>query len=87
MTLPRKVYPVDPGLRPLYELEGRSNLGHALGTTVLLELRRRRGAEVGYQRTSNGFEVDFKAHFPGGQRELIQVCVDLSDRAPPASES
>lgn len=78
MTLPRKVYPIDPGLLPLYELEGRSNLGHALETAVLLELRRR-GAEVGYVRTSGGFEVDFQARFSDGRRELIQVCADLSN--------
>ena len=69
MTLPRKVYPIDPGLLPLYELDGRSNLGHALETVVLLELLRQ-GAEVGYLRTSDGFEVDFHARFPDGRREL-----------------
>lgn len=67
-------------LLPLYELEGRSNRGHALETAVLLELRRR-GAEVGYLRTSGGFEVDVLARFPDGRRELIQVCADLSDHA------
>ena len=80
MTLPRKVYPIDQGLLPLYELDGRSNLGHALETVVLLELLRQ-GAEVGYLRTSDGFEVDFHARFPDGRRELIQVCADLSDGA------
>ena len=74
------MYPVDPGLLPLYELEGRSNLGHALETVVLLELLRK-GAEVGYLRTSNGHEVDFLARFPDGRRELIQVCTDLSEPA------
>ena len=80
MTLPRKVYPIDQGLLPLYELDGRRNLGHALETVVLLELLRQ-GAEVGYVRTSDGFEVDFHARFPDGRRELIQVCADLSDGA------
>ena len=78
MTLPRKVYPIDPGLLPLYELEGRGNVGHALETAVLLELLRR-GAEVGYVRTAEGCEVDFHARFPDGRRELIQVCAHLSD--------
>jgi hypothetical protein len=41
----------------------------------------RQGAEVGYLRTSDGFEVDFHARFPDGQRELIQVCAELSDGA------
>jgi predicted AAA+ superfamily ATPase len=80
MTLPRKVYPIDPGLLPLYEMQGRSNLGHALETVVLLELLRR-GAEVGYLRNSSGTEVDFQARFPHGRREVIQVCTDLSDPA------
>ena len=80
MALPRKVYPIDPGLLSLYELEGRSNRGHALETVVLLELQRR-GAEVGYLRTSSGFEVDFHARFPDGRRELIQVCADLTEPA------
>lgn len=80
MTLPRKVYPIDPGLLPLYELQGRSHVGHALETVVLLELLRR-GAEVGYLRNSSGTEVDFQARFPNGRRELIQVCADLSDPA------
>ncbi len=56
MSLPRKVYPIDPGLLSLDGLEGRSNRGHALETVVLLELQRR-GAEVGYLRKSSGFEV------------------------------
>ena len=30
----------------------------------------RQGAEVGYLRTSDGFEVDFHARFPDGRREL-----------------
>jgi predicted AAA+ superfamily ATPase len=80
MTLPRKIYPIDPGLLPLYALDGRSNVGHALETVVLLELLRQ-GAEVGYLLTSAGFEVDFHARFPDGRRELIQVCADLSDSA------
>jgi len=80
MTLPRKVYPIDPGLLPLYELDGRSNLGHALETAVLLELLRR-GADVGYIRNPSGTEVDFQVRFPNGERELIQVCAELSDPA------
>ncbi len=54
--------------------------GRAVETVVLLELLRQ-GAEVGYLRTSDGFEVDFHARFPDGRRELIQVCADLSDSA------
>jgi uncharacterized protein len=78
MVNPRKGYPVDPGLIPLYESTGRPNLGHALETAVLVELERR-GYEVSYVRTKEGFEVDFLARAPGQSPELIQVCLDISD--------
>lgn len=78
MVNPRKVYPVDPALIPLYDRSGRANIGHALETCVLLELERR-GAEVHYVRTTRGYEVDFLARYWDGHEELIQVCADLSD--------
>jgi uncharacterized protein len=76
MVNPRKAYPVDPGLLALYERTGRANLGRALETAVLLELERR-GCEVGYIRTQEGYEVDFLARDPEGRTTLIQVCVDV----------
>jgi uncharacterized protein len=39
----------------------------------------RRGYEVSYVRTKEGFEVDFLARAPGQSPELIQVCLDISD--------
>jgi uncharacterized protein len=80
MVNPRKGYPVDPGLIPIYERTGRPNLGHALETAVLIELERR-GYEVSYVRTREGFEVDFLARASGQPLELIQVCLDISDSA------
>lgn len=77
MVNPRKSYPVDPGLIPVFDRSGRANIGHALETAVLVELERRR-AEICYVRTSEGYEVDFLAHYPSGDRELIQVCADAS---------
>ena len=47
---------------------------------MLLGLRRR-GADVGYLRTSSGCEVDVLARFPDGWRNLVQVGADLSDPA------
>lgn len=78
MVNPRKVYPVDTGLIPVFDRSGRRNLGHALETAVLIELERRR-CNVTYVRTPNGFEVDFLARGPEGETELIQVCADASD--------
>ncbi|NOX53340.1 MAG: ATP-binding protein, partial [Planctomycetes bacterium] len=78
MVNPRKVYPVDPGLIPLFDRSGKANIGHALETAVRIELERR-DAEVHYVRTRDGYEVDFLARYADGQQELIQVCVALDD--------
>jgi len=78
MVNPRKVYPVDQGLIPIYERSGRPNLGHALETVVLLELERR-GYEVAYTRTSQGYEVDFLASAPGMPLLLLQVAADVHE--------
>lgn len=78
MVNPRKAYPVDPALIALFDRTGRSNIGHALETAVLIELERRR-ASVTYARTSAGHEVDFVARGLDGEMELIQVCADASD--------
>ncbi len=80
MVNPRKVYPIDPGLIPVFDRSGRANLGHALETCVLLELERR-GVEVAYVRTPSGFEVDFLARYPDGREALFQVCADLGEPA------
>lgn len=78
MSNPRKAYPIDPALIPLYARTAQRNIGHALETVVYLELERR-GAEVGYVRTQSGYKVDFYARYPTGESELIQVCADWSD--------
>ena len=85
MVNPRKAYPVDTGLIPLFDRTGRANIGHALETAVLIELERRR-LEVSYVRTAQGYEVDFLARAGDGRRELIQVCADASDPAMSARE-
>jgi predicted AAA+ superfamily ATPase len=80
MVNPRKAYPVDPGLIPVFDRTGRANVGHALETAVLVELERR-GMSVAYVRTPEGHEVDFVARRPGGGEELIQVVADATDAA------
>ena len=80
MVNPRKAYPVDPGLISLFERSGRSHQGRALETVVLLELERR-GWEVSYLRTEQGWEVDFVAHRAGVAPMLIQVCLETSQDA------
>lgn len=77
MVNPRKVYPVDPGLIPLYERGGRAQTGHALEGVVMLELERR-GYDVQYVRTKDDFEVDFLATHPAMEPLLIQVAARAS---------
>ncbi len=77
MVNPRKAYPIDSGLIPIYERGGRANLGHALETAVFIELLRR-GCEVHYFRTSQGNEIDFHAIGPEGDVQLIQVCANAA---------
>jgi uncharacterized protein len=82
---PRKIYPADPGLIRAFDISGRANLGRALETAVFNELDRR-GAEVGYVRTSDGAEIDFLARHPVTGEELVQVCADPSDEGTLARE-
>jgi hypothetical protein len=82
---PRKIYPIDTGLIPIFDRSGKANLGHALETAVFLELTRR-GAEVAYVRTANGFEVDFYARSIGNREKLIQVCASIDQPATLARE-
>ncbi len=78
MVNPRKSYPADMGLIPVFDRTGKANLGHALETAVLLELERRK-FRVTYVRTAEGYEIDFLARSDTGESELIQVCADLSE--------
>jgi predicted AAA+ superfamily ATPase len=52
MVNPRKAYPIDMGLMPIFDPTGRGNVGHALETAVLLELERR-GTQRSYMRTAD----------------------------------
>jgi uncharacterized protein len=78
MVNPRKAYPVDTGLIAVFDRTGRTNVGHALETAVLIELERRRMG-ITYIRTREGHEVDFLARSPSGEVHLIQVCADATD--------
>ena len=82
---PRKVYPVDPALGPVFDRSRKANFGHALEVAVHNELRRR-GAEVAYVKTGDGFEVDFLSRDADGGQSLIQVCAGFDDPATLARE-
>lgn len=75
---PRKVYPADTALIPVFDRSGKSNTGHLLETAVFIELQRRQ-AEISYVKTPGGFEVDFLARHPDNSEQLIQVCASIDD--------
>lgn len=75
MTNPRKAYPIDPSLIPLYERTGRKDCGPALEAVILLELERR-GYTADWLRTGDGGEVTFFAHHPCARPLLVQVTLD-----------
>ena len=78
MANPRKAYPIDPGLIPVYARGGREHEGRALETVVLLELERR-GYAADWVRTEGGWEVDYFAERTGGPPLLIQVSLDTTE--------
>jgi uncharacterized protein len=75
MSNPRKAYPIDPGLIPLYERAGREHRGRALETAVLLELERREYT-VDWLRAGDGWEVDFFAERTGEPPLVVQVSLE-----------
>jgi predicted AAA+ superfamily ATPase len=78
MVNPRKIYPIDSGIIPLYDRSGKINQGHALENVVLIEMERR-GYDVSYVKTEEGYEVDFIANEPEKRPILIQVCSDFTE--------
>lgn len=60
MVNPRKAYPIDMGLIPVFDSTGRANEGHALETAVLLELQRRGAQSLSGARDSNTFRIPGK---------------------------
>lgn len=75
MRNPRKVYPIDPGIIPVYERGRSENHGRTLESAILLELERR-GYEVGWVRVGEGYEVDVHAEHPVAEPLLIQVSLE-----------
>lgn len=75
---PRKIYPADTALIPVFDRSGKRNTGHLLETAVFIELQRRH-ADIAYVKTPGGYEVDFLARYPDNSEELIQVCTSIDD--------
>lgn len=74
---PKKFYLIDQGIHNFLTLKFVENKGRVLENLVFLALKRK-GYPICYYKTKRGFEVDFLVK-RNGNRELIQVCYDLSN--------
>lgn len=75
---PRKVYPIDTGLAQAFRAGPDADRGRLLETLVCLDLRRR-GCEIAWLRTAEGYEIDFVARPAEGSPLLVQACESLAD--------
>jgi predicted AAA+ superfamily ATPase len=77
---PAKIYTIDTGLLNAMTFRNSYNYGQLLETMVFMHLRR--GAhDVEYINTKDGREVDFfTRHRISGEKHLIQVCWEMSDK-------
>jgi predicted AAA+ superfamily ATPase len=80
MRNPRRVYPVDPGLIPVFQRAGRENWGRSLEAAVLIELERR-GYASGWLRVGDDQEVNFFAEHHVAEDLLLQVSLDTAPEA------
>lgn len=75
---PRKVYPIDTGLAQAFRHGPGMDRGRLLETLVFLDLRRR-GMDIAYFRSEQGYEVDFLARPGQGETQAIQVAETIAD--------
>jgi predicted AAA+ superfamily ATPase len=77
---PAKIYAIDTGLLNAMTFRNSLDLGQFLENMVFMHLRRN-GYDVEYVKTKDGYEADFFArHKNSGDKGLIQVCWDMTDK-------
>lgn len=76
---PKKVYCVDPSFVNVMAFRSSEDKGRILENIVFLELKRR-GEEIYYYKTKDGFEVDFLLRKGTKITGLMQVSWNISDR-------
>jgi len=74
----RKIYPIDTGLVRAFHYDTGVDRGRLLETLVFLDLRRR-GLQITYFRSEQGFEVDFFARSLEAEPQAIQVAETIAD--------
>lgn len=80
MTTPSKIYTIDTGLLDAMTFRNANNRGQLLETMVFMHLRRK-GYDIEYLTTKDGYEIDFLAgNRITGDRRLIQSSWEISDK-------
>lgn len=80
MINPSKMYTIDTGLLNAMTLRHSTDYGPLLENMVFMHLRRK-GYEIEYVNTKNGYETDFFARDKiDGDIQLVQACWDMSDK-------
>lgn len=77
-TQPKKLYAIDPGMIRSLTLDYENDLGRLFENVIYLELKRL-GYKVYYFQTLDGYEIDFLAQAPRGNKKLFQVAWDIDD--------
>ena len=75
---PRKAYPADQSIGPVFDRSAKANTGHALEVAVHNHLLRNQ-AEIAYVKTKDGYEVDFLSRNLDGSQWLVQACADVDN--------
>jgi predicted AAA+ superfamily ATPase len=79
-TTPKKLYIIDPGMVRALTLDYESDLGRLFENIIYLDLKRL-GCKVHFYLTADGYEVDFLAQWPRGEKKLYQVTWNVEDPA------
>lgn len=82
----KKIYTVDSGLVNAYSMSFSNNVGRMFENLVYLDLRRR-GDEIYYYQTKEGYSIDFYTRDLKGQFHLYQVVWDVSNQQTMARET
>jgi hypothetical protein len=75
---PKKIYAIDCGMVNASSMQLQKNEGRLFENLIYLDLRRR-GDEIYYYVTADGYEIDFLTRDLYGKQYLYQVCWDMHD--------
>lgn len=77
---PPKIYTIDTGLLNAMTFRNSDDYGLLLENMIFMQLRRK-GYDIEYVSTKDGYEADFLArHKVNGDVRLIQACWDISNK-------